>query len=80
MVKYCNRARKSVFFFVSFFRNISKTTETILIKKIEKNHGVSVYKKSLMSKHPKKKIFQDINCFIFNYHILVKLIKDNNFS
>ena len=45
MVKYCNRARKKSFF-ASFFGNISKMAETILIKKIEQIHGVLVYKKS----------------------------------
>ena len=32
MFKYCNRARKNIFF-ASFFRNFSKMAETILIKK-----------------------------------------------
>ena len=51
-------------FFASFFRNIPKTAETILI--IGRNHGVSVYKKSLIIKYPKKinYIFRDINCFV----------------
>ena len=47
---------KSVFF-PSFFRNISKTAETILIKKIERNHGISVYKKALISEDRKNYIF-----------------------
>ena len=34
-------------FFASFFRNNSKTAETILIKKIGRNHGISVYNKAL---------------------------------
>ena len=34
-------------FLASFLRNISKTAETILIKKIGRNHGISVYKKAL---------------------------------
>ena len=56
---YCNRAWKKCFFFLLFFRNISKTAETILIKKIERNHGISIYKKALISKH-RKIIFYDI--------------------
>ena len=44
---------KSGVFFCFFFRNISKTAETILIKKIERNHGISVYKKAVISEHPK---------------------------
>ena len=36
---------------VFFFGNISKTAEIILIKKIEKTHGVLVYKKALISEH-----------------------------
>ena len=54
---------KSVFF-AWFFRNISKAAETILIIKIEQNHGVLVYKKALMSENPKNNIFRDINCFV----------------
>ena len=52
---------KSVFFFCLFFQNISQTAETILIKKIRRNHGISVYKKSLIGKHRKIYIFRDIN-------------------
>ena len=55
---------KSVFFFASFFRNISKTAETIFIKKIELNHGISVYKIALTSEHQKNYIFRDINDFV----------------
>ena len=51
-------------FFPSFFRNISKTAETILIKKIGQNHGILVYKKALISKHRKKYISRDNNCFV----------------
>ena len=50
-------------FFPSFFRNISKTTETILIKKIGQNHGISVYKKAL-SEHRKNYIFRDNSRFV----------------
>ena len=52
------------FFFASFFRNISKTAENILINKIGRNHGISVYKKALISKHRKNYIFRDNNCFV----------------
>ena len=55
---------KSVFFFASFFRNISKTAETISIKKIGRNHSFSVYKKALISEHRKNYIFRDNNCFV----------------
>ena len=55
---------KKVFFFPSFFRNISKTAETILIKKIGRNHGISVYKKALISEHRKNYIIRDNNCFV----------------
>ena len=63
MVKYCNRAWKKCFFF-AFFRNISKTAETILIKKIGRNHGSSVYKKAQIKEHRKNYIFRDNNCFV----------------
>ena len=51
--------KKVLFFFCSFFGNISKTAETILIKKIGQNHGVSVYKKALISEHRKNYIFRE---------------------
>ena len=60
MVKYCNCI-------ASFFRNISKTAETILIKKIEQSHGISVYKKALISQHQKNYIFRDNKCFVKMY-------------
>ena len=50
-------------FLLLFFRNISKTAETILIKKIGRNHGISIYKKALCE-HGKNYIFQDNNCFV----------------
>ena len=37
--------------------------ETISIKKIGRNHGISVYKKALISEHRKNYIFRDNNCF-----------------
>ena len=44
IVKYCKcEYDKNVVFFASFFQIISKTIETILMKKIERNHGVLVY-------------------------------------
>ena len=58
----CNH-EKSVFF-ASFFRNISKTTETILIKIIGQSHGIPVYKKALISEHRKIYIFQNNNYFV----------------
>ena len=64
MVKYCNRAWKKWVFFPSFFRKMSKTAETILIKKIGRNHGVLVYKKAQISEHRKNYIFRDNNCFV----------------
>ena len=50
--------------FPSFFRNVSKTAETILIKKIGRNHGISIYKKALISEHRKNYIFRDNNCCV----------------
>ena len=38
--------------------------ETILIKKIGRTHGISVYKNALISEHRKNYIFQDYNCFV----------------
>ena len=55
---------KKVGFFPSFFRNISKTAENILIKKIELSQGISLYKKALISEHRKNYIFRDNNCFV----------------
>ena len=55
---------KSVFFFALIFRNISKTVETILIKKIGRNHGILVYKKTLISEHRKNYNLQVINDFV----------------
>ena len=55
---------KKVAFFASFFPNISKTAKTILIKKIGRNHGISVYKKALINEHRKNYIFRDNNCFV----------------
>ena len=49
--------------FPSFFRNISKTAEIILIKKIGQNHSISLYKKALISERRKNYIFRD-NCFV----------------
>ena len=40
-----------------FFRNISEMAETILIKKIGRNRGISVYKKDQINKHRKNYIF-----------------------
>ena len=52
---------KSVFFFfASFFRNILKNGWNILIKKIRRNHGISVYKKALVSEHRKIIFFEII--------------------
>ena len=49
-------------FFPSY--NISKTAKTILIKKIGRNHSISIYKKPLISEHRKNYIFQDNNSFV----------------
>ena len=64
MVKYCSIVivyEKSGFFAL-FFRNISKTAETILIKKIGRNQGVLVYVKAQISEHRKDFNSRD-NCF-----------------
>ena len=46
-----------------FFRNILKTTETILIKKIERNNWRFDLQKALMSEIKKNEILRDINSF-----------------
>ena len=56
--------KKVGFFLLLFFRNISKTAEMILIKKIGQNHGIPVYKKSLIRDPRKNYIFRDNNCFV----------------
>ena len=53
-----------LFFFASFFQNISKTAETILTEKIGRNHDILVYKKALINEHRKNYIFRDNNCFV----------------
>ena len=55
---------KKWIFFASFFRNISKTAEIILLKKIGINHGVLLYKKALMNEHRKDYILRNINDFV----------------
>ena len=60
MAKYCNRAWKKCYFCFAF----SKTAETILIKIIGRNQGISVYKKALISKQRKNDIFRDNKCFV----------------
>ena len=55
---------EKVVFLLLFFRNISKTAEIILIKKIGRNHGISVDKKTPISEHGKNYIFRDNNCFV----------------
>ena len=61
-------------FIPSFFRNISKTAETILIKKIGRNHGISDYKKAQISGHRKNYIFRDNKCFVkMSVSLLVSL-------
>ena len=66
---------EKVGFFPSFFRNILKTAETILIKKIGRNHGISVYKKAIINEHRKIYIFRDNNCFVKMSHgLLVSLL------
>ena len=59
MVKYCS------FFFASYFQNILKTAQTILIKKknIERNHGVLVFKKAYKVINDKNYILRIINYF-----------------
>ena len=51
-------------FFASIFQNISKTAESILIKKIERNHSLLVYKNALTNEHRKNDILRDINDFV----------------
>ena len=52
------------FCFDSFFRNISKTAKTILLKKIKQNHSILLYKKALMIEYRKNDILRDISDFV----------------
>ena len=61
---------KSVFLLL-FFRNISKTAETVLIKKIGRSYDISVYKKAQISEHRKNDIFWTIT--VFSKCLLVSL-------
>ena len=64
------------FYFASFFRNISEMAEIILIKKIGRNHGISIYKNVLISDHRKNYIFRDNNCFVkMSVSLLVSLCR-----
>ena len=58
----------------SFFRNVSKTAETILIKKIGRNHGISIYKKTLISENRKKIIFFEIITVLSKCLLVCKLV------
>ena len=63
MVKYCNRAWKK-WFFASFFQNILKTAETILIKNNWAkpwHFGLQKWSNKCTSKYY---IFRDNNCFV----------------
>ena len=51
------------FFLLRFFRNISKTAESILIKKNCPKPGRFGLQKTIMNGHQKIYIFRDINCF-----------------
>ena len=63
------------FFFASFFEISQKTAETILIKKIRQNHGISVYKKALISEHRKNYIFRDNTCCVkMSVNMLVRAL------
>ena len=49
--------------------------ETILIKRIKRNHGISVYKKALISEHRKNYIFRDNTCFVkMSINLLVSML------
>ena len=50
--------------FASFFGNLAKTTQSILIKKIVRSHGVFIYKKALITEHRKIYILRDFNYFV----------------
>ena len=56
--------KKVLFFFASFFRNISKTAETILVKKNWAKPWHFGPQKSLISEHQKNYIFRDNNYFV----------------
>ena len=63
-IEYTCESNKCFFCFFFFEIFISKTADTIYIKKIERNHGVLVYKKALISEYRKNYIFRDINYFV----------------
>ena len=69
---------KKLFFFASIFRNISKTAETILTKKIGQSHGISVYKKALISEHRKNYIFRDNYTLYFHTFLNTNKHKKND--
>ena len=64
MVKYCNRALKKWVFLLLFFEISQQRLKLFLLKKIGRNHGISLYKKALISQHRKNYIFRDNNCFV----------------
>ena len=51
-------------FFPSFFSKYLKNGSNYFNKKIDQNHGISVYKKGLISEHRKNYIFRDNHCFV----------------
>ena len=73
MVKYFVFVHEKSGILASFFRNISKTAKNILIKKIARNHGISVYKKALISDHKKKNIFFEIKTVLSKCLLVCRL-------
>ena len=51
-------------FLLRFFEISQKRLKLFWSKKIGRNHGISVYKKTLISEHRKNYIFRDNNCFV----------------
>ena len=51
-------------FLLLFFKISQKRLKLFWLKKIGWNHGISEYKKALISKHWKNYIFRDNNCFV----------------
>ena len=52
------------FFLLRFFKISQKWLKLFWLKKFGRNHGISVYKKALISVHRKNYIFRDNHCFV----------------
>ena len=67
--------KKVLFFLVLFFEISKKRLKLYFDKKIGRNHGISIYKKALISEHQKNYIFRDNICFVkMSVSLLVSLL------